>query len=623
VATDHLQDRVVAAVGDQYLIEAELGRGGMAVVYRALDLRLQRRVAVKVLPPELSFNGDVRERFLREAQTAAQLSHPNIVPIFTVDERSGIVFFVMALVEGETVGQLMKRQPARPIEEVQRVLVGVADALAFAHRRGVIHRDVKPDNILVDRASGRPMVTDFGIARAAAADSRLTVTGIAVGTPTYMSPEQAIGERDVDGRSDIYSLGVVGWQMLTGEPPFAASNAPSLLMKHVSEIPRPVRSLRPDVPPTLAGAVMRALAKKPDERWRDAESFRDAVAGIGAPSAVATAYEAKTGHVRAVPVLPNPPVYPVAPSAPAPPPPSFELPPVMPAGLSRRQQKEWMKHQVAQQALRKRERPLAERVVAYRRKLIGNATAIGTLAAVNLLTSPDFFWFLFPTAFMTLDMLGKGGGLWAEGVSLRQIFSRTPATALGAEPAGPRSSGDAASDRAALVAPPEVLAGPHGSSVRRAASDRQLVDEVLAGMGATERGMIPDVVPTAQALLVRVGGLATMLHRIGSEGSLEAVESRLAALRAEPESTERERRLGLLERQRDSLSELAERRRALESQMESAVLALENLKLELIKLRSAGLTTGLDEATTATQVARALTRDIGHAVDAAEDVRKL
>jgi serine/threonine protein kinase len=277
--TDHLLDRLVVAVGTQYLVDVEIGRGGMAVVYRATDLRLHRRVAIKVLPPELAFNADVRERFLREAQTSAQLTHPNIVPIFTVDEREGMVYFVMALVDGETLGARLAREPRLPIEQVRRILVDVADALAYAHGQGVVHRDVKPDNIMLDRSSGRAMVTDFGIARAAAGDSRLTVTGVAIGTPAYMSPEQALGEREVDGRSDIYSLGVIGYQMLAGEPPFKASNTPAMLVKHVSETPRPLLSLRPDAPPQLVHAISRALAKKPDDRWRDASSYRDALSG--------------------------------------------------------------------------------------------------------------------------------------------------------------------------------------------------------------------------------------------------------------------------------------------------------------------------------------------------------
>jgi len=258
--TDHLLDRLVAAVGAQYLVDAEIGRGGMAVVYRATDVRLNRRVAIKLLPPELAFNADVRERFLREAQTSAQLTHPHIVPIYTVDEREGMVYFVMALVDGESLAQRLAREPQLPIDDARRILADVADALSYASSRGVVHRDVKPDNIMLERGTGRAVVTDFGIARAAAGDSRLTVTGVAVGTPAYMSPEQALGERELDGRSDIYSLGVVGYQMLAGRTPFRAANTPAMLVKHISETPHPVESLRPDVPPPLAQAVMRALA---------------------------------------------------------------------------------------------------------------------------------------------------------------------------------------------------------------------------------------------------------------------------------------------------------------------------------------------------------------------------
>src|SRR3954463_6256572 len=251
---DYLRDRVTVAVGAQYLIESEIGRGGMAVVYRAVDLRLNRTVAIKVLPPDVAFNGDVRTRFIREAQTAAQLSHPNIVPIYSVDDKDGgaLTYFVMAFIDGESLGVRLAREGAWPVDKTVRVLRDVADALAYAHARGVVHRDIKPDNILIDRASGRPLVTDFGIARAAAADTRLTVTGVAVGTPAYMSPEQALGEREIDGRSDLYSLAVVGYHMLAGDPPFKAANTPAMLMKHVSERPRPVRERRPEVPAYLA-----------------------------------------------------------------------------------------------------------------------------------------------------------------------------------------------------------------------------------------------------------------------------------------------------------------------------------------------------------------------------------
>ncbi|HET7563534.1 MAG TPA: serine/threonine-protein kinase, partial [Gemmatimonadaceae bacterium] len=196
--SDVVHDRLAAAIGAAYTVEQEIGRGGMGIVYRALDVRLKRHVAVKVLPPDLAYRADIRARFLREAETAAQLSHPNIVQIFTVDERDGLVYFVMALVDGESLGARLKREPQLPVDTVRRILHGVADALACAHTHGVIHRDIKPDNILLESESGRPMVTDFGIARAAEADARLTMTGVAMGSPAYMSPEQAAGDREID-----------------------------------------------------------------------------------------------------------------------------------------------------------------------------------------------------------------------------------------------------------------------------------------------------------------------------------------------------------------------------------------------------------------------------------------
>ncbi|MBX9929132.1 MAG: serine/threonine protein kinase, partial [Gemmatimonadaceae bacterium] len=284
MSDDQIRERVAAAVAGQYEIEAEIGRGGMAVVYRARDVRLKRRVALKILPPELAFRPEVKSRFLREAQTAAQLNHPHIVPIYAVDEAESIVFFAMGLVEGETLAQQLAREPRPAIDVVRRVLCDVCEALAYAHAHGVVHRDIKPDNILIDRASGRALVSDFGIARAAAGDLRLTATGIAVGTPTYMSPEQAMGEREVDGRSDLYALGIVGYHMIAGEPPFQATNTPAMLMKHISEAARPLHDRRADVPANLVAAIDRAMAKGPDERWPDAHAFRDALA-VDAPAA--------------------------------------------------------------------------------------------------------------------------------------------------------------------------------------------------------------------------------------------------------------------------------------------------------------------------------------------------
>jgi len=274
-----LRERCAAAVAGLYEIEAQIGRGGMAVVYRAVDARLKRKVALKVLPPDLAFRPEVRTRFLREAEMSARLSHPHIVPIYSVDETEGLVYFAMGLVEGESLAARLAREPRPPVGFVRRVLAEVAEALHYAHQQGVVHRDVKPDNILIEAGSERAVVTDFGIARAAEGDQRLTVTGIAVGTPAYMSPEQAMGEREVDGRADQYALAIVGYQMLAGELPFQATNTPAMLMKHLSERPRPLAQLRGDLPPDLVDALERALAKGREERWPDAHAFAEALLG--------------------------------------------------------------------------------------------------------------------------------------------------------------------------------------------------------------------------------------------------------------------------------------------------------------------------------------------------------
>ncbi len=323
-----LTARIARAVSASYELGPEMGRGGMGIVYRARDRRLKRNVAVKVLPPELAYRAEIRSRFLREAETAAQLTHPHIVPIYSVDEADGLVYFVMACVDGENLGRRLHERGPMPIADVRRVLAEVADALAYAHARGVVHRDIKPDNILLDQDGDRALVTDFGIARAVIEgnDARLTATGMAIGTPAYMSPEQSAGDREIDGRSDLYSLGVVAYQMIAGELPFRATSTPAMLVKHLSERPTPVDQRRPDCPPDLAAAVMRLLEKEPAQRFASADELEAVLLGqraAGPPSYAAVPPPRATPAAGATPLPPmsapaGAPTAPARPGAPAP-----------------------------------------------------------------------------------------------------------------------------------------------------------------------------------------------------------------------------------------------------------------------------------------------------------------
>jgi serine/threonine-protein kinase len=261
-----------AAVAGRYAVERELGRGGMGIVYLARDLRLERVVAIKVLPPERARDASSRERFVREARTAAKLSHPHIIPIHAVEEAGAFVFFVMTYVDGETLGARLQRDGALKPHEAARILREVAWALAYAHGQGVIHRDVKPDNILLERGTGRALVADFGIARLVSAPG---VSGESelVGTPEYMSPEQVQGE--ADGRSDLYALGVVGYYAVTGRLPFSGSSVVALLAQHATQAPPPLEA--PECPAAVVIAIERCLAKAPADRFATGEELAGAL----------------------------------------------------------------------------------------------------------------------------------------------------------------------------------------------------------------------------------------------------------------------------------------------------------------------------------------------------------
>ena len=263
------------ALDGRYRIERELGRGGMGAVYLARDLRLDRAVALKVLPQEFAANSALRERFLRETRTAASFSHPNIVPVHSVEEHDGLLAFAMGFVEGESIAERVKRQGPLDPRTVARLMTDVGYALAYAHGRGVVHRDIKPDNIMIERATGRALLMDFGISRTISAPveaAGLTRIGEVVGTPEYMSPEQASGDH-VDGRSDLYSLGLVALFALTGRPIITGETTQQIIVRQLTETLPLSRTLRPDLPVALADVIDRCVMKDPGARFENAESM--------------------------------------------------------------------------------------------------------------------------------------------------------------------------------------------------------------------------------------------------------------------------------------------------------------------------------------------------------------
>jgi serine/threonine protein kinase len=647
VAQKTLRDGLVEATGGRYVIDDELGRGGMAVVYAATDVRLKRAVAIKALPPDLAFRTDVRTRFLREAQMAAALSHPHIVPIYSVEETEGLVFMVMGLVRGESLAQKLHRDGRMGFTETRRILREAADALVHAHAHGVIHRDIKPDNILIDGTSGRVVVTDFGIARALEGDARITVTGVAVGTPTYMSPEQARGDHDVDGRADVYALGVVGFQMLAGEPPFNAPNTPALLLKHVSEPPPPVSTRRPDAPRALAHAIDRALAKDRAERWGSARAMYDALAeGASAPSAsLARPRQAVAENHRpnGSPASAKGSAYPIW------------------RGGSPEEKERWQKARRAWEADVKTDRQskdetrsdararreaeresrraqsaekresITERVRKFQKHVISNGMIMLMLFVINAATG-GFPWFIFPWIGMTIGIVGHAFSLWQDGILLRDVFRRPSHLAQReAPPLLEHASAEARSfdsaNRARALVGNAVYSGVHGGAVRRAVEDERAVQEILKSLSPADRAQLPDLEPTLRSLVDRVVSIAQALHALDTDVNpdhIARLDARVAEAKSLPTgASDRERRITLLERQRTSLAELVKRRGALADELENAALLLQTMRLDLLRLRSAGIGNAASELSSVTQEARAVSRDIGRVLDAAAEVRKL
>jgi serine/threonine protein kinase len=635
--SESLHDRVISAIGQHYELEGEIGRGGMSVVFRARDRRLNRPVAIKVLPPELAHDPAIRARFTREAQMSAQLSHAHIVPIYDVGERDGIAYFVMALVSGSNLGAHLSREPRQPVDEVRRILGEIVDALAYAHLRGVIHRDIKPDNILLDRQTGRAIVTDFGIAWAMETGARLTATGIAVGTPTYMSPEQAVGERELDGRSDLYSVGVLGYQMLTGRVPFEAGNSMALLLKHVTERPRPIADLRPDAPRALRDTIERAMMKAPEDRWATAAAMRDALLS---PESLGVAWRAD-------------PREPVRYSSPRPdgsrrvaavrsPVPNSAVVrgdgrrgdnEGAPSALQRGQRAEIVLEPPHLAQLTPEQRDdirlwhgrihLLDRIKAMRGYALATlATTAGGITGfvVGVQEMPPFVFAPLVPIFMSMKLWRRGKSLRESGVKLRRVFSMPRAHwVLRAAPKGTELQLE-------KLAPREVLDSPEGAVIRRAVEDRTAILGIFAKLSKADRALIPDLTTTVKALVERVAHLAHLLHRL--DASIDPtlgheLDARIVQVERESGSIDGERQLALLRRQRATLDELVQQRAVLARQLDSAGIALGNLRLDLIKLRSSGLQSALSDVTTATQEARVLSSEIDAVLAAAAEVRNL
>lgn len=617
-ADSELRAHVERVLSDHYELDSEIGRGGMGIVYRAKDRRLKRTVAIKLLPPELAFRSDIKTRFLREAETAAQLSHPNIVPIYTVDESEGLVFFVMAYVDGENLAKRIFERGVLPCDEVRRILRDVADALAYAHERGVVHRDIKPDNIIIASQTGRPMVTDFGIARAVSdGDSRLTATGMAIGTPAYMSPEQAAGERTIDGRSDLYSLGVVAYQMLAGEPPFVAASTPAMLVKHISERPLPVQQRRADVPEDLARAVMLLLEKDPANRFPSASALVTALDSGTVPTpgarssgasrqaeAVADPYGANaTGRSSQTSATGGGVGY-----APAP----------------------FVDAELYSPTVEDMARWEAPAVQKFRRKLAPYLFVNGVIVIASLVGDRDFFGF---TVLWSIYMAFKYAKLWADGydwrdvfrqprerellevvdegvTSFRALFDSKQRSRLREEKRArklARRSGRTTLERPIAASSPtgsRPSSISHGSGrsadlIAQAARDRDEIARILETLPPAERGRLSDVLRSSMALYEKVEALAlsmSALDRSLAPGAQESVEAEIARLEgaANPlegaASDERVRRLAQLRRQRRAMADLVKRRAEVAEKLETCALALQNMRLDMIRLRAGAQT---------------------------------
>ncbi|MBL0938290.1 MAG: protein kinase [Gemmatimonadaceae bacterium] len=676
-----LRAHVEQALSAAYELDQEIGRGGMGIVYRARDRRLKRHVAIKLLPPELSFRRDVRSRFLREAETAAQLSHPNIVPIYSVDEVGSLVFFVMACIDGDNLAAKLQKRGPLPIEDVRRWVQEVGEALAYAHTRGVVHRDIKPDNILLDSIDGRALVTDFGIARAAsdsAETSRLTATGTAIGTPAYMSPEQASGDRDLDARSDLYSLGIVAYQMLCGEPPFLGNSTPALLVKHLAEQPVPISQRRADVPPDLAATVMRLLEKNPDHRFQSAtemvKALRTGIVPPAPPGSTSATMPAPAAPVSfngapigGMPMSPpgtpgsgyQAPAYTQRTLTGAPAAPGGYSPVPFPAGNNMPTDVDGYTATASDLA-----RWEAPPVVKFRKSLVPYLAVNGAFLFFSIFGNSDF-WGV--TTVWTVFIAWKYAKLWSDGFDWKDVL-RQPRHRLAGEviedmgnsvvatfspkkreelraqgrlrgrlsgvlaPTGPTpASGNPTGSRHTPQAPVrDDELGQYLSLVQAARGDREEIGRLLGTLPPDERKRIPDVANTAIDLVNKVETIARDLVRLEQgmgTGQLTRVDSEITTLEAEANpldtsrSETRVRRLAQLRRERRAILDGQQKIESRRAQLESCRMALENVRLDLVRLRTGN--SNVQSVTLVAEQAMQLAREVDIAVQAMSEVRDL
>lgn len=631
-----------------YELDQELGRGGMGIVYRATDRRLKRVVAIKLLPPELGFRGDIRSRFLREAQTAAQLNHPNIVPIYSVDEREGLVYFVMACVDGPTLARREHDEGQLPVEVTRRLLREVADALAYAHARGVVHRDIKPDNILVDRESGRAMVTDFGIARAVqgGADSRLTATGVAIGTPAFMSPEQAAGDREIDGRSDLYSLGVVGYQMLAGRLPFEAMSTPSMLMKHIVEQPPSVADFRPDVPPDLVAAVMKLLEKEPENRFASASELSSLLSGDPAARAALLAAppreRAREGRAASDRWTQS-----------SPPTSQYALAERTPDG-ARTEYPDAASAEYYVPTADEIARWSTPEVQKFRASFARFAFVNAVIVVAAIFTNTDLIGI---TVIWSIFMALKYSKLWSAGYDWHDVF-REPRDRPFSDVL--QEAGEHVEDlfskfdkkkrgkvrerrrrrRVAAPLPRPALPsrtpastrpsdyGPYAEQVRRASRDLEEIVRIVGALPRSDQSLVEGVVPAAEGLFRRMQGLAAALHASEpTPGAADRIEEEIALLEAQANpldvarSEERVRRLALLKRERRAVADTTRRHDETAAKLESCLLALQNMRIDVLRLRAEGVAGVSQHITLLTERARSLADEVDAAVQVGAEAR--